>query len=147
MEELQAQISILSDVLRELYVDMNNTENTEKYETLKGVCSKIHKIQEPLFKKIREIDEQERPKRLEKLITLLKELNASDLPDDYDNYIKNNEIEILACDTLVGSKGECLWDNHRILNTNGFSVFPGERDRFGWLTGCIQTEKGIIVYG
>jgi hypothetical protein len=148
MEELQAQIRILNDVLRELYADMNNNDkNFEKYETLKGVCSKIYKIQDPLFKKIHEIDAQEQPKRLEKLMELLKNLNASDLPENYDEYIKNDEIETLACSTLIGSNGECLWDNHDLLNKNGFSVFAGERDRFGWLTGCIQTEKGIIVYG
>jgi len=148
MDEINSQVSILNDVLRQLYADMNNNDkNSEKYETLKSVCSKIYKIQDPLFKKIREIDLQERPKKLEKLLELLKNLNASDLPDNYDNYIKNNEIESLACDTLIESNGECLWDNHDVLNKNGFSVFAGERDRFGWLTGCIQTEKGIIVYG
>lgn len=29
----------------------------------------------------------------------------------------------------------------------GFNVFPGEQDRFGWLIGCIQLKKGIIVFG
>ena len=148
MDEINAQIYILDDVLRKLYSDMNNNPtNSEQYETLKSVCSKIYKIQDSLFKKIREIDAQERPKRLEKLIELLKNLNASELPDNYDEYIKNDEIESLACSTLIGSNGECLWDSHNVLNQNGFPVFAGERDRFGWLTGCIQTEKGIIVYG
>jgi hypothetical protein len=144
MEEIQAQIRILSDVLHEIYADMNNNENSE---ILKSVCAKIYKIQDTLFKKIREIDEQEQPKRLEKLIELLTELNTSDLPENYENVIKNDEIEILACSALIGSNGECLWDAHNLLIQNGFSVFAGERDRFGWLTGCIQTEKGIIVYG
>lgn len=148
MEEINAQIRILNDVLRELYADMNNNDtNSEKYEILKDVCSKIHKIQDSLFKKIREIDDQEQPKRVEKLMELLKNLNASDLPENYNEYIKNDEIESLACSTLIGSNGECLWDSHNVLNQNGFPVFAGERDRFGWLTGCIQTEKGIIVYG
>ena len=29
----------------------------------------------------------------------------------------------------------------------GYKVFPGERDSFGWLSGCIQTTKGIVVFG
>ena len=28
----------------------------------------------------------------------------------------------------------------------GFDVFPGEQDRFGWLIGCIQMKRGIIMF-
>ena len=52
----------------------------------------------------------------------------------------------------------CLADDHltceidgkqgiqEIINA-GFDVFPGEEDRFGWLTGCIQMKRGIIIFG
>ena len=33
------------------------------------------------------------------------------------------------------------------IKNAGFLVFPGEQDRFGWLTGCIQMKRGIIMFG
>jgi hypothetical protein len=35
----------------------------------------------------------------------------------------------------------------RVIKEKGFNIFPGEQDRFGWLTGCIQLPRGIIVFG
>jgi hypothetical protein len=35
----------------------------------------------------------------------------------------------------------------KVLKDNGFRVFPGEVDVFGCLTGCIETTKGIIMFG
>jgi hypothetical protein len=29
----------------------------------------------------------------------------------------------------------------------GFNIYAGERDRFGWLTGCIDMKRGVIVFG
>jgi hypothetical protein len=43
-----------------------------------------------------------------------------------------------------------LDDRHehlRVLKQHGIEVFPGEQDRFGWLTGCIQLSRGQIVFG
>jgi hypothetical protein len=33
------------------------------------------------------------------------------------------------------------------IKNSGFDVFPGEQDRYGWLTGCIQMKRGVIVFG
>ena len=33
------------------------------------------------------------------------------------------------------------------IKNAGFDVFPGEQDRFGWLTGCIEMKRGIIMFG
>ena len=52
----------------------------------------------------------------------------------------------------------CLADDHltceidgkqgiQEIKNAGFDVFPGEEDRFGWLTGCIQMKRGIIIFG
>jgi hypothetical protein len=35
----------------------------------------------------------------------------------------------------------------RVLKQKGYNIFPGEQDRFGWLTGCIQLPRGVIVFG
>lgn len=94
------------------------------------------------------------------LIDVLNKINNLDLKiNEYDilnsNRIKDisgealeliNEAEALGNEVLI-IDGKCNWDNHTILKDNGFNVFPGERDRFGWLTGCIQTKKGIIMFG
>lgn len=75
------------------------------------------------------------------------------LPDDESGYLPTSadsmilECEMYAKDLLIDSNGQCCWDAIVELNDNGFFVFCGERDSFGWLTGCIQTKKGIIVYG
>jgi len=57
------------------------------------------------------------------------------------------EIEDYASEFLITSNGGCNLDNINKLKEAGFDVFAGEKDSFGWLTGCIRTSKGIIVYG
>ena len=54
----------------------------------------------------------------------------------------------------VSLENDCLihdckpdFDNIEYLKRNGFEIFAGEKDSFGWLTGCIRTKKGIIVFG
>ena len=37
--------------------------------------------------------------------------------------------------------------NQMIIKVSGYDVTAGEKDSYGWLTGCIHTNKGIIVYG
>ena len=89
---------------------------------------------------------------MEKLINLLEEIDKSDLEDNYDERL-SDDIELvaniveLATSELIDDNGHCMWDNHEVLKKRGFSVFCGERDRFGWLVGCIQTKKGVISYG
>lgn len=94
---------------------------------------------------------------METLVALLKQIDALEMKDSYARLLNNSKIEVVynlvrevagVADTvLIGPNGECLWDQHKILQEAGYDVFPGERDRFGWLTGCIQTTKGVIVYG
>ena len=60
---------------------------------------------------------------------------------------KLNKILCLLNDLLINASGKCDWSNISILNNNGYYVGPGERDRFGWLTGVVGTKKGSIVYG
>lgn len=94
---------------------------------------------------------------METLLDFLKQVDALEMKDCDARLLNNNtnevvrkfieEISGLASEVLVGDEGQCLWDQHELLKEAGYSVFPGERDRFGWLTGCIQTKKGVIVYG
>lgn len=147
MEVVSAKIKVLNDLSQDLYKDMNLSENIETHNILTKVRSKIQTMLDVLYKEHHKLVVAERPNILKKMIELLKEVDASDLPDNYDGFITNNEINNLACDSLIDTNGRCIWENHEVLGEAGFSVFPGEQDRFGWVTGCIQTKKGIIVYG
>ena len=94
---------------------------------------------------------------IEKLIGLLNEIDASSLEDSLDDYLASvcgekykkliEDARNEATDSLIDRNGQNIWEAHDILKKNGFYVFCGERDRFGWLSGCIQTKKGILVYG
>jgi hypothetical protein len=91
------------------------------------------------------------------LTGLLRIIDNSDLQDDPDILLNNITLEeyhdiihliIKYADRiLITSQEQCAWDMHDELRENGFHVFPGERDSFGWLSGCIQTKKGYILYG
>lgn len=91
------------------------------------------------------------------LLKSLRIIDTSLLDDNYDIFLNSNNskeyysmiltIIEYANNYLINDNGECMWDNIHIITHNGFNVFPGDRDRFGWLTGCIQTKKGIIMYG
>ena len=90
---------------------------------------------------------------MDNLLQLLETLNNSHLPDLPHiilNEYANKEIKLLvatATALLVDDNGKQVWENHTILKERGFDVFPGETDRAGWLSGCIQTKKGILVFG
>lgn len=98
---------------------------------------------------------------MDNLIKILKHIETLDIPDSYDSIINTGEnidllekrvalilkeAENLASCNLICDQGNNNWTNHEILMKAGFDVFAGEKDRFGWLSGCIQTKKGIIVY-
>ena len=53
----------------------------------------------------------------------------------------------LADGELITNQGACNWTAHELLKDAGFPVTCGERDSFGWLSGVIHTQKGMIVYG
>lgn len=75
--------------------------------------------------------------------------NEEYLTDGYFNEL-HPEVKIAvsrANKLLITDTGTCNWDNINKLKQSGYNVFPGEVDRLGWLTGCIETNKGIIVYG
>lgn len=94
--------------------------------------------------------------KMNKLIKILSKINNNEL----DVYAVNDIIEeiygddedlvligSLADELLITDQGHCNWKNIKRLKAAGFDVFAGDKDSFGWLTGCIKTKKGIIVYG
>jgi hypothetical protein len=53
-------------------------------------------------------------------------------------------VSYLANRYLIGDES---YEHIENMKKNGYDVYPGEHDRFGWLTGCIKTERGIIIFG
>lgn len=48
---------------------------------------------------------------------------------------------------LINDSGNCDMIAAKEVMKAGFYIYPGEQDRFGWVTGCIETSKGVIVFG
>jgi hypothetical protein len=89
---------------------------------------------------------------IQKLIQLLKKIsNDKSIKIEY-NYYDNHHPDIiissnLANECLITDDGYPNINNILLLKQQGFRVFPGKIDRFGWLNGCIQLPGGIIVFG
>lgn len=97
---------------------------------------------------------------MELLLTQLEELFSQEDnyivdEDDGRRYFKDSELygEVISscCEVLITSNGQCDWDNIAILRGNGYHVFAGEKDSFGWLIGCIQKKddplRRTVYYG
>ena len=91
---------------------------------------------------------------MQRLVECLKSVETSSLADDSDRRLDPvdhpliDEIRFIADRFLITDKGEPEFDEmDRLFKEHGYLVYPGERDRFGWVTACIQTKKGIIVFG
>ena len=91
---------------------------------------------------------------LEALEKLFNEQNNSYVYEgDGKTYFKDddsiNKVRSLCNELLITSAGLCNVDNIEILRKNGYRVFAGETDWFGWITGCVQKKNDprILVYG
>lgn len=57
-------------------------------------------------------------------------------------------LDEYACGALISTKGQANFTAMRMLrDATGCSVTRGESDGFGWLSGVINTPKGMYVYG
>lgn len=93
---------------------------------------------------------------IEDLVNALNALTEEDFnePDETGViYAKStpavDECEFMANGLLITSNGRCNWENIRKLKSYGFDVYAGEKDSFGWLTGCIEfpDRERVLVYG
>jgi hypothetical protein len=89
---------------------------------------------------------------MERLVTLLQELENSDT-EPVHSYIDENYhssiplIKNLLAEVLITKGGNLNWDNKDVLYGMGYDCFAVEQDRFGWLIGAVDTEKGWITFG
>jgi hypothetical protein len=60
---------------------------------------------------------------------------------------KVERITSMCSKLLIDSYGKCNYELMEELGSRGFSVGPGEQDRFGWLSAILYTKKGSIVFG
>lgn len=89
------------------------------------------------------------------LAQMLRDVDESSLENHGDDKVLSNQdhllisvIRHLANVLLIDKDGGPNFDEiDRLYQEYGYFIFPGERDRFGWLTACIETKKGIIVFG
>ena len=94
---------------------------------------------------------------IEMLVKALLALSDEDFHEpDEETYVRYSkatpaveECESMANELLICNGGRCNWVNIRILKSHGFDVYAGEKDSFGWLTGCIAYPGGerVLVYG
>lgn len=91
---------------------------------------------------------------MDRLVECLKSIEASSLPDtpeerlDTVDHPSVDEIEFIATRLLINDQGAPLFEEmDRLQKEHGYLIYPGERDRFGWVTACLQTKKGFIVFG
>ena len=88
---------------------------------------------------------------MDRVVTLLKEIEASAItPRDYLEESHHSAIPLLKGllgDLLITPGGQLNWDAKDDLAKWGFVCFPVEQDRFGWVIGAVDTEKGAITFG
>lgn len=89
-----------------------------------------------------------------RLIPVLKQIEgcanikkSTYLHDVDEKHALVSEAECLATECLVDSHCQPALNVMRLAKDLGYPITPGETDSFGWLTGCIRTSKGILVYG
>jgi hypothetical protein len=86
------------------------------------------------------------------LISLLNYINTDETIDIIDGHYSYtnplvNAVLFIANDYLIGEDGHPDRKSIDTIIRAGFPIFPGEQDRFGWLTGCIELRRGIIMFG
>lgn len=89
---------------------------------------------------------------LELLIMLLKRIDSDNSIEVYNEQYSIthplvDSVKFLANECLINNDGQPDRENMDTVVEAGFIIFPGEMDRFGWLVGCIQLSRGIIIFG
>ena len=78
------------------------------------------------------------------IIHLLKMIDEDDTIDIKQKHPLIDAVVYLADEYLTGNEN---FKNIVTIRESGFDVYAGEQDRFGWLVGCIQLKRGVIMFG
>jgi len=86
-------------------------------------------------------------------VSKILELDKTNLPCDEHGFIQESKVpaEIVAAadDILITPKGNPNYGAIvHVMEPAGIKVYAGEKDRFGWLSGVIETPKGqkVVVF-
>lgn len=79
------------------------------------------------------------------LIQLLQQVdNDSSILLDPSNTLVNKIIDLATTYLTIYPEVDLY---RKRVQEAGYPVFPGEVDRFGWLTAYFQLKRGIILFG
>lgn len=79
------------------------------------------------------------------LIELLQQIDTNELdPRNVEHPVVREAIS-LATEYLTN--GPDVDDHRQHVRQAGYPIYPGEVDRFGWLTAYIPMKKGILLFG
>lgn len=87
------------------------------------------------------------------IINLLEEIDFdTTIIPSINNYFNRTDTLVdsviyLADKYLIDDNGQPVMININKIIDAGYDIFPGETDRFGWLSACIELKRGIIVFG
>ena len=92
---------------------------------------------------------ENKDQELLKLINVLKKIDEDSTIDLSIRQVRNMHPLVKEAINLAD---DCLTDEDNYYNIQyvkeaGFDVYAGEQDRFGWLTGCIELQRGVIIFG
>jgi len=82
---------------------------------------------------------------ISQLICLLQRVDGDPSIQLDDSCSLVNDIIELA--TLYLTTGPDVHVYREQVRKAGYPVYPGEADRFGWLTAYFQLKRGIILFG
>jgi hypothetical protein len=82
--------------------------------------------------------------KVSKIIHLLKMIDEDETIDIKKNHPLIDAVINLADDCLTGDED---FKNIVTIRESGFDVYAGEQDSFGWLVGCIELKRGVIMFG
>ena len=98
-------------------------------------------------------EDQQIDETLQKLINILHTINRdTTLTVREDGHyclsqqIIKDAVE-LANDCLIDEDGHIIRKHIDLVVTEDFPIYPGEMDRYGWLTGIIELSRGVITFG
>lgn len=101
---------------------------------------------------------EEKIKRLKELLVEHDNNKEIQYTDDSTRYYNTNlrdndiikELEDLAYELFITANGRPNYDAINMAKREGINVFPGDKDSFGWLTGCVKLygqNHAILVFG
>lgn len=86
--------------------------------------------------------------------SIFPDTSLHEMGDDGILYIKTDDDRVQQLlnyldDLIIVSNGSVNYQNIQKVNQYGYRIYPGERDSFGWLTGCVRKGYSgpILVFG